>query len=130
MARIAISVLIVLVSFGCVHHTVDNFGVSPPHPTAPPPSVRSILQQQTRNSPATNVPDSRIQTLQNRLKVNPIDPAVHLELAGVYESYRLYSEALAEYTTTSVLTRSEKVMLGIARCSLAVNRSSFGIPVL
>jgi len=53
-----------------------------------------------------------------------------LELAGVYESYRLYSEALAEYTTTSVLTRSEKVMLGIARCSLAVNRSSFGIPVL
>src|SRR6187431_1660340 len=130
MARIAGRVLIVLVLCGCVRHTVDNLGVSPQHPTAPPPSVRSILQKQTRNTSNNPVPDSPIQKLQNRLKANPGDPAVHLELAAAYESYRLYGEALAEYTTTSVLTRTEKVMLGIARCSLAVNRGSIGIPIL
>jgi Flp pilus assembly protein TadD len=130
MARITVVVLIVLLVCGCVHHTVDNFGGSRQKPTTPPPSVRSILQQQARNNPISPVSDSHIQSLQNRLKANPVDAVAHLELASVYESYRLFAEALAQYTTTSVLSRSEKVMLGIARCSLALGRGPVGIPIL
>jgi Flp pilus assembly protein TadD len=135
MARFIFTITIALLLCGCVHHTtVQDFGVigQPParRSSAAAPNVRSILQQQTRNVSNNAVSDSRIETLQSRVKTDPSDSAARLDLAVEYEGYRFYLDALDEYTAAFDLNRSEKAILGLARCSQAVNRAWRAIPLL
>src|SRR5262245_10382847 len=135
MARFIFAITIALLLCGCVHHaTVQDFGVigQPParRASAAAPNVRSILQQQPRNASNNFVSDSRLQTLQTRVKTDPSDFAARLDLAAEYEGYRFYLDALDEYTAAFDLNHSEKAILGIARCSQAVNRAWRAIPLL
>src|SRR5262249_6025825 len=74
--------------------------------------------------------DARIQTLRRRLEANPEDIQSRLELAAVYEGYRLHDDALEHYTAAFDKAPSEKAMLGIVRCDQALNRTWRAIPLL
>src|SRR5262245_26713820 len=97
----------ILLCTGCVRHTVSqDFGLSgfkaPPAASqktqAPDSSVRSVLQKQKVNSFNPLSDDPRVQALQTRLKSNSSDFAARLELAAIYESYRLLADASQQYT--------------------------------
>jgi tetratricopeptide (TPR) repeat protein len=131
-----ITLLVVLVwTAGCLRQkTVQDFGL--PHPVtnrtplSPDASVRATFKQQTNGAFNPVVDDSRIPALQARLNGNPTDAVGHLELAALYEGYRLYSQALEEYTRSFDLARTEKAVLGIARCDQALNLAWRAIPLL
>src|SRR2546426_3184169 len=131
----SIAPLITLLLIGCVRHTtVQDFGLTgqiarraPPSPDA---SLRAIFQQQTLGAFNPLSDDARIGTLHNRLKENPADVDARLELATVYESYRLYDEALDQYTQAFDVTRSESAILGIVRCDQVLKRTWQAIPLL
>ncbi len=134
--RLVKTALLISVVFAsaCVRHTaVQNLGLtaSPTRRPAPAPdaSVRSIFQRQKQAfNPLAD--DPRIQALQALLKKNPADSIARLELAAVYESYRLYDEALEHYREAFDATHSEKAIFGIVRCDQALNRTWQAIPLL
>ena len=134
--RTAFLILLPLAAVSCVHQrTVQDFGLNHPvsnrSASAPNASVRAIFQQQQPNGVLNGSSDDvRIQSLQNRLKTNAADTAARSELGAVYETYRLYDEALQQYTALFDLTRSEASILGIARCDQALNRTWQAIPLL
>ena len=95
---VAIALLtVVLLTAGCIHSTVTkNFGLPAKASSQQMSSFRPILQQQSGVfNPLNDV--ARVQELQDRLKVNAHDAAAHLELAAVYESFRLYGDAIEQY---------------------------------
>ena len=53
-----------------------------------------------------------------------------MELASIYESYRLFDRALEQYTAAFDLRRVEKAIFGILRCDQALNRTWQAIPLL
>jgi superkiller protein 3 len=133
MNRPFIGLLIVFVlGAGCVHRTTArNFGLPAARSAASPDSsLRAVFHQQTKGAFDPLSDDARVQTFQNRLKVNREDLSARLELAAVYESYRLYDEALEQYTNAYALVRSEQSILGIARCDQALGRTWQAIPLL
>src|SRR5438552_18492666 len=110
--------LITLLAAGCVRHTaVQDFGltgqVTRRAASSPDASLRAIFQQQTKGAFNPLSDDARIQALRTRLKSNPANVDAHLELAAVYESYRLQDDALEQYTTAFDLARSDRAVLGI-----------------
>jgi tetratricopeptide (TPR) repeat protein len=120
---------------GCVRHTtVRDFGLPAPvarrADPAPDTSIRAVFRQQTKGAFNPFADDARITSLRNRLKNNPADSDLRLELAAVYESYRLHGEALDEYTAAFDTARSERAVLGIVRCDEALNRRWQAIPLL
>lgn len=135
---------ILILATGCVHRTAINQDFGLPHAKegTPDASFRAILQQQTQNAFNPLMDDRRVQALQARLKLNPQDTAARLELAGVYENYRLCNDALEQYTETLRLARSapepaggngplaEKAALGLGRCAQASGRAREAIPLL
>jgi Flp pilus assembly protein TadD len=126
--------IIVLLAAGCVRNkTVQDFGltrnVSRTEPS-PDTSLRAIFQQQTKGAFNPLSGDPRIRTLGTRLTNNPADVQSRLELAGVYESYRLYDEALEQYTKSFDLIRSEAALMGIVRSHQGLNRAWRAIPLL
>jgi len=136
--RFAITVLVLPILFatGCVHHTtVQDFGLKAPATpriaASPDVSLRDVFQQQKKGPLSNALPgDPRIAKLQNQVKLNPADAAARLELAGIYEAYRLYDQALEQFTAALSLAPSEKAILGIVRCDQALNRTWQAIPLL
>jgi uncharacterized protein len=133
-ASLAICV-IALFGAGCIRRTE----VVGPHAALPNGSVRQVLKQQTIGAFDPIVDDSRVQELKEKLKLDPEDIASRLQLASVYESYRLCDEALNHYSDAISLTRSasgadpkmaEAAVLGYARCAQALGRHSEAIALL
>jgi tetratricopeptide (TPR) repeat protein len=119
----------VFLSAACVRHTsVQDFGLT--RQPSPDASLRATFKQQTKGAFNPLSDDARIQNLKNLLKSSPADANTRLELGEAYEQYRLYDEALEQYTEAFGLTRSEKAILGIARCDQALNRTWQAIPLL
>jgi Flp pilus assembly protein TadD len=132
------ALLIPVLLAGCVHHrSVQDFGLSGQGPrrskasSSPSPlSVRSVLRHQVQGAFNPLADDQRVVSLRDRLSADPSDVEARLELAAVYENYRLYPDALQQYTAAFELVRSEKSVLGIARCDQALNRTWQAIPLL
>src|SRR5438045_3805061 len=116
-----------LIAFGCVRRTaVQNFGLTgqtKQQSPSPDTSLRAIFRDQTKGAFNPLSGDPRVGPLQLRLKNNPSESSARLELAAIYEGYRLYDEALEQYTEAFDLSRSEKAIFGIVRCDQALNRS-------
>jgi tetratricopeptide (TPR) repeat protein len=132
---ICIGFCITLLLQGCVRSTsVHDFGVTGPVPrhasVSPDAALRSTFRQQTKGAFSPLADDSRISTLQNRLKGDPQDVDARLELAAVFESYRLYDDALENYTAAFDRTASEKALMGIARCDQVLKRTWQAIPLI
>lgn len=86
-----------LLSAGCIRRTAvsQDFGLTGRAPSRLS-SFRQIIQQQSGVfNPLNDV--ARVQELQDRLKVNGQDVAARLELAAIYESFRLYDDAIEQY---------------------------------
>lgn len=126
---IAALLIILMMATGCVHRTTSsqNFGLGGFKRQT---STRSILQQQTVRAFNVLADDPQVQTLQARLKVDPRDVAARLELAGVYENYRLYDEASDQYAESLRLSPSEQAVLGLGRCARVSGRAQQVIPQL
>jgi tetratricopeptide (TPR) repeat protein len=127
--------MILLLTAGCVRHTtVQDYGLTGrtnrPAKSSSDASLRATFSRQTTQGTAALVDDARLQSLRNRVKADPADPAARLDLAAAYEGYRLHAEALEHYTEALALRHSEKAILGIARCNQALNRTWRAIPLL
>src|SRR5438874_1678465 len=86
-----------LLSVSCIRRTAvhQDFGLTGKAPSRLS-SFRQVIQQQSGVfNPLNDV--SRVQELQDRLKVNGQDVAARLELAAIYESFRLYDDAIEQY---------------------------------
>ncbi len=90
-----------------------------PAPKTPDDSLRQLFAQQARGAfnPATD--DRRVQMLNARLKLDPQDATARLDLAAIYERYKLYDEALEQYTRALNLQASEQAATGLARVARA-----------
>jgi Flp pilus assembly protein TadD len=130
---------IVLISLlfvaGCVRRTiVQDFAIigRPPARSAGSgdSALRAVFQQQKNGAFNPLVDDGRIRAAQNRLKQSPADVEAYFELAALFEGYRLYEEALAQYMEAFKLAGNEKAMLGIIRCDQALKRPWHAIPLL
>ncbi len=123
-----------ILSASCIKRAAVNqdFGLPPRGPSkavSRQSSFRPILQQQSGAfNPLTD--DARVQELQARLKANAADPAARLELAGVFEGYRLYDDAIEQYTQSLRTSFGEQAALGLARCEQASGRVREVIPLL
>jgi tetratricopeptide (TPR) repeat protein len=95
--------------------------------TAP---ARAILQQQVDKAFYPLANDPRIRTLEARLKKDGADNAARLELGAIYESYRLYPQALEQYTGAFDHAPSEPAILGIVRSEHGLKRAWRAIPIL
>ena len=69
-------------------------------PQTPDESLRELFRQQARGAFNPLTDDRRVRLFQTRLQLDPQDLAARLELAGIYESYRLYEEAFEHYSET------------------------------
>jgi tetratricopeptide (TPR) repeat protein len=129
-------VAIVLFTAGCVRHqTVQDFGLKGPAVRQPAPSGNSslraiFLQQQIKGALNPVVSDPRIPALEARLAANPADIDARLQLAALYEGYRLHEEALEQYTQAYDRSESEAALFGIVRSDQALNRVWRAIPLL
>src|SRR5438128_8981064 len=101
----------------CVRHTVGGF-----------PST--VQKQKTQGAINALTDDQHVQALQSRLKVDPKDVAARLELAGIYETYRLYDDAFEQYSAVIHLQPSDQSVAGLARCGGASGRSREAISIL
>src|SRR5690242_1760590 len=98
--------------------------------STPDESFRAIFQRQKQGAFNALADDPRIEKLRNRLSAEPADYDSRLELASIYESYRLYDRALEQYAAAFDLRRAEKALFGIVRCDQALNRTWQAIPLL
>ena len=142
---------ILMLTTACVRRTTigDSFGLpgkiasQRPSPKAkavsPDEALRNTFQQQTQDAFNPLTDDRRVQTLQARLKLNPQDIPSRLELAGVYENYRLCDDGFDQYTEALRQVRSapganarlaEQAVLGLGRCSQPAGRTREAIPLL
>jgi Flp pilus assembly protein TadD len=142
---------ILILTTSCVRRTTigDSFGLPgklasrPPdskaRATPPNEALRSIFHQQTQDAFNPLTDDRRLQTLQALLKLNPQDVASRLELARIYENYRLCDEGFDQYVETLQQARSaleasaklaEQAVLGLGRCSQTAGRTRQAIPLL
>lgn len=133
MKPAAMLLIILVLATGCVHRTAPQTAISPDA------ALRAIFQQQTQGAFNPLTDDRRFKALQLHLKLNPQDVAARLELAGVYENYRLYDDGLEQYRESLRLAGSvpgdnaslaEKAVLGLRRCAQASGRTREAIPLL
>lgn len=128
---VTIALVATLLMFaGCIKRTAvsQDFGL-PVKTSRQSSSFRPILQQQSGAfNPLTD--DPRVQELLGRLKANAADAAARVELAGVYESYRLYDEAIEQYGQSLPTSFGEQAALGLARCEQASGRVREAISLL
>ncbi len=103
----------------------------PPRESLPPDqSLRQVFAQQAEGAfnPATD--DRRVQLLSTRLRLDPQDVAARLELAAIFERYRLYEDALDHYNRALNLAPSSAAAAGLARAARAAGRGSEVLPLL
>lgn len=77
--------------------------------------------------------DSRIQSLEAEVRANPKNLAARLELAGLYEGYHAFDQALSHYTEILLAEGpnvSDEVTSGLRRASEGSGRSTEAIPFL
>src|SRR2546425_2274356 len=130
---------------GCVRRNVtQDFGLSgissPPrskhqNASSPDASLRAVFKQQTQGAFNPLSDDPHVQGLQARLKSNPQDIPARLELASVYESYRLYDSALDQYKEAlRQLPAGDaligKAAVGLSNSARASHRIAEAIPLL
>ena len=108
---IIIIIIIMMPLFGCVRRTVAGY---------PAPVVE---KQKTQGAFDALTDDQHVKTLQSRIKLDPKDVAARLELAAIYETYRLFDDAFEQYSALMRLQVSEPVLIGLARCAQASGRS-------
>jgi Flp pilus assembly protein TadD len=149
--------LLLLASSGCIRHTTVShwFGVLNPRAAAAAArqrapqlapdddSLRRAFATQTQGAfnPATE--DRQIKLLQTRLRLDPQDVAARLELAGVYERYRLYDEAFEHYMralnlcfeggaalTATPPNAAERAAAGLGRAARPLGQAAAVIPLL
>ena len=100
--------------------------------------LRAMFQKQTVGAFDPLTDDRRVQLLQGRLKLNPRDVAIRMELAGVYENYRLCSDGFEQYAEVLRLAPSaaadwavgEQAVAGLGRCARAARRGGEAIPLM
>src|SRR5215467_12564246 len=107
LAVVSLMVLTLGICLGCVRRTTtQDFGLTPrrasprpqrPAALSPDASLRNVFKQQTQGAFDPLSDDQRARALQDRLKANPRDAGVRLELGSVYESYRLFDNAFDQY---------------------------------
>lgn len=106
----------------------------------PDDALRETLRTQTRGAFDPLTDDRRISLLQTRLRLDPQDLQAHLELAGLYESYKLYDEALDQYTRALNLCvpapdsrpapAAQTAAVGIGRTARNTAQGAAALPVL
>jgi Flp pilus assembly protein TadD len=114
-------ILILSLSFGCVRQTISGY-----------PSVVTP-KQKTDGALNALTDDQHVQALEAKIKLNPKDDAARLELAGIYETYRLYDDAFQQYSAilhNSNSNVSAAVLTGVAHSAQAAGRSPEAIPLL
>src|SRR5437867_4458560 len=126
---------------GCVRHAVtQDFGLSgiasqrgkrQQAPAIDTP-LRAVFKRQIQGAFSPLGEDGRIQALEARLKSDPQDAAARLELAGVYENYRLYDNAFDQYrqavqSTLPDAAAAEQALTGLSRSARASHRSNEAI---
>ena len=142
----AVLLLSLMFGTGCVRRTVSqDFGLSgitsaprSKHQAAalsPDASLRAVFKQQTQGAFNPLNDDPHVQGLQARLKSNPQDIQARLELASVYESYRLYDSALDQYKEAlrqlpAGDALSGKAAVGLSNSARASHRIAEAIPLL
>jgi len=135
MKRTALLTILLIAGTGCVRHRIGQDSgsgnqISKPAAPTPDESLRAIFQQQRTGAFNPITDDARIQTFVNRVKANPADVDTRLELAALYEGYRLYNEALEQYKAAFEVARSEKALLGIVRSGQPMNRNVEWVPLI
>ena len=102
-------------------------------------SLQTILHQQIQGAYDPFKDDPRIPMLQNQLKLNPQNVDARLELAGVFEGYRLFDGGMEHYsevlrlilsTPESSGSQAEKAIMGLGRCAQAAGRAREAIPLM
>src|SRR5437660_1528950 len=146
----AASLLTLTLGTGCVRRTTTrDFGLSPrtaptrpkrPAALSPDASLRTVFKRQTQGGFNPLSDDQRVQALQARLKANPQDIAVRLELGSVYESYRLHDNAFDQYLEALRLppsnvanaadTSAQRAVMGLSRSARASRRTAEAIPLV
>jgi len=141
------SLMTLTLGTGCVRRaTTQDFGLSrtasprPQRPAAlsPDASLRTVFKRQTQGAFNPLSDDQRVQALQARLKANPQDLAVRLELGSVYEGYRLYDNAFDQYLAALRLpspsnagdASADQAVLGLSRSARGSRRTAEAIPLV
>ena len=135
----AAALIILTLSTACVRRTTTGNSFGLPGKIAPDEAFRNIFRQQTQDAFNPLTDDRRVQALQARLKLSPQDTASRLELARIYENYRLCDDGFEQYTETLRQARvapeangklAEQAVLGLGRCAQATGRTRQAIPLL
>src|SRR5213593_324659 len=153
---------LVILATACVHHAAISQDYGLPGRTAsqqkkpkpdtasstisqqavPDTSLRTIFRQQTEGAFNPLTDDPHVRTLQSRLKLTPQDAAARLELAAIYENYRLHDQAFEQYADTLRLVlatpaarddhggRAQQAATGLGRCARASGRAREAIPLM
>ena len=116
--RLASLLIILILPAGCVRRTVGGY----------PPTV--VDKQKTQGAINALTDDQHVQALQVRIKLDPKDVAARLELAGIYETYRLYNDAFEQYSAVIHIQPTEPAVIGLAHCGQASGRSHEAIQIL
>jgi Tfp pilus assembly protein PilF len=87
-----------------------------PTPNAQANGVNAAILKETNGAFDPRYGDPQVPTLETRLKIDPQNAAMHLELAQLYEKYSLQDMALEQYTRAYNLNpESLDALRGIAR---------------
>src|SRR5215475_6636518 len=109
--KFAFLAIVVMITLGCVRRTVAGY---------PAPVVE---KQKTQGAIDALTDDQHVKALQSRIKLDPKDVAARMELAGVYETYRLWDDAFQQYSEVMAVQVSEPAVIGLARCGQLSGRS-------
>ena len=90
--------------------------------------LRAVFKRQIQGAFSPLGEDGRIQALEARLKSDPQDAAARLELASVYENYRLYDNAFDQFRQAMQLVlpdgaAAEQALAALSRSARASRRS-------
>jgi Tfp pilus assembly protein PilF len=147
-ARAASLLSILSLMIGCVRHATvsQDFGLgmskNRPRALQRGESVRAILRHQTQGAFNPIIDDPRVQELQSRIKLDPKDAGARLQLAAVYEIYRLCDDGLSLYREALQILHSqprtgdgsalltEEAILGVGRCGRSSGRTAEALSLI
>src|SRR2546426_642688 len=126
---------------GCIRHAItQDFGLSGTasqrgkRSAAPAidTRLRGVFKRQIQRASTPLGEDARIQALEARLKSNPQDAAARLELGSVYENYKLYDNAFAQFRQAVQLpppdgSAAEQAVAGLSRSARSSHQSQEAI---
>jgi Flp pilus assembly protein TadD len=144
--KFSTGILLLSVALGtsCVHRAANpDLGLnrltspvrSKSQAKSPDASIRSVFKQQTEGTFSPLNDDPQVQELQARLKSNSNDVAARLQLALVYEKYKLYDSAMDQHKaalrqSAPADTLFEQAAVGLSRSARASHRVAEAIPIV